>query len=273
MAVLLLVPALTYSAYNTASASTATVGAGTVAAQYAAVEHCTDRESAAPVQTIAHAPVVLIGNSVAKEIAPCLRSILAAHGITLSSYTHDAASACDYVEPSRQLAADPSSRPRVVLYFALPVTISTCGQHAEWLPQIRDFVSVWKHAGVHVYLIPALGVAGTTKPDPTVAEYEHLARVDPTGVSVLDASTFLRDATNRFEWRAPCLTSSEAGCSGHTVGVRMIEDDGVHLCSHDNIIGPICPAQLAAGERRAAAAIAGELLGAPQFVALLSAPR
>jgi peptidoglycan/LPS O-acetylase OafA/YrhL len=272
VAVLLLVPALTYSAYNVASASTATVGAGAVAARYAAVDHCTDRESGSLVHPDSHAPVVLLGNSVAAEVAPCLTSILAARGVTLNSYTQDAASPCDFATFSRHLANNPSTKPRVVLLFGIPVSISACGKQSAWLPQIRTVLSVWKRAGVHVYLVPALGRAGSTKPDPTVAEYEHLAQADPGSVSVLDASIFVRDVTTRFEWRAPCLNSSEAGCADQTIGVRMVEDGGEHFCAHV-VAGPTCPAALAGGARRGAAAIAAELLGAPQFIALLGAPR
>ncbi|HEY6316698.1 MAG TPA: acyltransferase, partial [Acidimicrobiia bacterium] len=272
VAILLLVPALTYSAYNVASASTATVGAGTVAARYAAVDHCSDRASGTPVHAVAHAPVELMGNSVAGEVAPCLTAILASRGVTLSSATQQAASPCDFLPFSRQLASDAATRPRVVLFFGLPVSLSTCGKASSWLTQVRTFVALWRHAGVHVYLVPALGTAGTTAPSPTVTEYERLARADPGSVSVLDASVFVRDVADRFEWRAPCLDASEAGCANRTIAVRMTEDGGEHFCAHP-VAGSVCPADLSGGGRRGAAAIAAELLGAPQFVALLGAPR
>jgi hypothetical protein len=158
------------------------------------------------------------------------------------------------------------------VFFGLPVAISSCSKATPWLAQVRSFVAIWKDAGVHVYLIPALGRAGTTTPSSTVAEYEQLAQRDPGSVSVLDPSVFVRDAKDRYEWRSPCLTASESGCANHTVAVRMIADGGQHLCALPNQV-PVCPAALAGGARRGAAAIAAELLSAPQFVALLDAPR
>ena len=266
--VLLLVPALAYSSVGNAATTTGpTVGNATVVARYAAAPRCDTGPGGAPpppAPGAATSQVFLVGNSVAKELEPCLAAILAAHGIDLTNVTHDAAAVCDFQTIVRDELASPASRPNAVILFALPVKISACGKAIPWATQVSQLLPLWERAGIHVYLVPSVAKAGTSTPDPTVAEYERLARADPTQLSVLDAGTFLRDPRGQYQWSMPCVTDGEAGCTAKaTVAVRMTIDGGQHFCAQ--YLPAPCPTRDAGGVRRGAAALAAELFAEPQF--------
>jgi hypothetical protein len=132
--------------------------------------------------------------------------------------------------------------------FGLPVAISTCSKESGWYTQVSQALAVWKQAGVHVYLVPALPRAGTSGPDPTVARYEAFARQNPQGVTVIDAGPFVRDSQGQYQWRMPCV-SGEAGCgSDGALQVRMSNDGGLHFCAA-LVAATQCPANLSGGQR------------------------
>jgi len=267
--VLLLVPALAYSSVGNAATTTGpTAGNATVVARYATAPRCDTGPGGAPPPPAPGAPtsqVFLVGNSVAHEIEPCLARILAARGIALTNVTHDAAAVCDFQTVVRDELASPGGRPDAVILFALPVKISACGKAIPWDTQVSQLLPLWQRAGVHVYLVPALAKAGTSTPDPTVAEYERFARADPTQISVLDAGIFLRDPRGQYQWTMPCVAGGEAGCtSKSTVAVRMTIDGGEHFCAQ--YLPSPCPNRDSGGVRRGAAGLAAELFAEPQFL-------
>ena len=96
---------------------------------------------------------------------------------------------------------------------------------------------------------------------PVEAEYyQQLADAHPAHVTLLDAGTFLRDASGVYVWRMPCVTGGEPGCDAqNTVGVRWI--DGYHFCTEAAFETQGCPrVEDQAGERRVAAAVAQGLI-------------
>src|SRR5262249_5485779 len=103
------------------------------------------------------------------------------------------------------------------------------------------------------------------------AYYQQLANADPAHITFVDAGAFLHDDSGRYPWQLPCLPG-EPGCTpSHTVGVRWI-DDGFHFCyTAGAFVLDQCPVPEAAGERRAASAIATELV--PSLQALLGSGR
>jgi hypothetical protein len=61
----------------------------------------------------------------------------------------------------------------------------------------------------------------------------------------------------------PCLPRERGCASDHTVGVRFL--DGFHFCADPGFAAAgVCPADQAGGQRRAAAAIAAELVSSLQ---------
>jgi peptidoglycan/LPS O-acetylase OafA/YrhL len=269
VAVVLLIPALAYSSVRTVRTTRPSTAANVVAAQYGAVPRCdsavTPSTGSKPVVGRPVERVELVGNSISQEIKPCLASLLGSHGLTVLDAWFPSASICDVLPHVRQQVASPATRPVAAIVFALPVMLTPCGQELPWSTQVQQTLSVWRRAGVHVYLVPAVGQAGTTEPDPTVKDYQALARRDPAGVTVLDAGMFVRDVNGTYQWQMPCVAGGEPGCDAQgTITVRMQADGGHHFCA-EVVHTPTCPDRLSGGPRRAAAAVAAEMLGAPQF--------
>jgi hypothetical protein len=269
--IVLLIPALGYSSVRTVHVARPSTTANVVAAQYGAVPRC-DAAAPPPVATRSSTGAVtrvqLVGNSVAQEIKPCLASLLAARGLTTIDAWYPAASVCDDLPLVRKQVANRSTRPVAAILFALPVTLTSCGQAVPWTTQVDQALTVWRRAGVHVYLVPAVAKAGTAEPDPTIQQYETFARRNPAGVTVLDAGLFVRDTNGQYQWQIPCVVGGEAGCDARgVITVRMAADGGLHFCAQP-LNKPECPAQFSGGARRAAAAIAAELPAAPQLGAV-----
>ncbi|HSO95760.1 MAG TPA: acyltransferase [Acidimicrobiia bacterium] len=269
----LLIPALAFSSLQPARVARPSTTARVVAAQYGATPRCDAPAPAASTTTTttrrtATTRVQLVGNSVSQEIRPCLASLLARRGIRVIDAWFPAAAVCDELPHVRQQVASPSTRPAAAILFALPVALTTCGQDEPWVTQVDEALAVWRHAGVHVYLVPAVAKAGTTGPDPTVAQYQAMARRYPADVTVLDAGVFVRDAGGQYQWRMPCVVGGEDGCDRQgEVTVRMAADGGLHFCA-EPVKALECPEPLSGGARRAAAAIAAELPAGPLLPAV-----
>ncbi len=94
-----------------------------------------------------------------------------------------------------------------------------------------------------------------------------LATGDPENITVLDAGKFVRTDKGEYVWRMPCLPGGEPGCDADgTVGVRYI--DGLHFCTDPDFAGHGCIGeQHQAGQRRAAASLAVDLVPSLQQLA------
>jgi hypothetical protein len=130
---------------------------------------------------------------------------------------------------------------------------------------------MWKHAGVHVFLVPDVPPARQTVFDGTLAAYQAAAARDPANVTVVDGGQFIRDVSARYQWRMPCLPGGEPGCDGSgAVAVRW-PVDATHFCSDPEWAKhQVCAPQFGAGQRRVAAAIAASVRTTMQ--AALSSP-
>ncbi len=275
IAVMLLVPALAFPSVaappNTGTSTTGTIG---VTAAYGQAPRC-DSGHARSIASTQPVRVQLVGNSIAQEVKTCLGSILNAGGATLEGISPSGFLLCQIVPTVRAQVRNPATRPNVAIFFALAAVYADpgCGPHATWMSPVDQLVQIWKSAGVQVYLVPSVpAVFGseaaqkrilTQSVDTAVrleaAYYHSLAVQDPT-ITVLDAGTFLRGADGRYPWRMPCV-GGEPGCAtNRTVGVRWT--DGFHFCLDLGVSGRLdrCAAASAAGERRAASALAAGLL-------------
>lgn len=129
----------------------------------------------------------------------------------------------------------------MAVLFAFPspgfasFTGNACGATTDWLTAVRQLTGIWKRAGVHIFLVPAIpnprttdqartiGVHSINFPNP-LSDYQGLVRRDPRNVTLLDGGSFLRDATGSYQWRMPCESSPEVGCAAdHTItfAIRM----------------------------------------------------
>ena len=133
-----------------------------------------------------------------------------------------------------------------------------CAQ--DWHKSIDRLVSIYKAAGVHVFLVPSVPFVRGSPRGAQLAHgqldeasyYQALAVSDPTNITVLDAGVYVRDASGVYQWRMPCIAGGEAGCDAqNTVGVRFV--DGLHFCTDPDFAADGCVGdEFKAGERRVA---------------------
>ena len=276
VAVLLLVPSLVFPSANTVPAIAPSKTANAAAVAYANTPRCDANTRPA----LAGNPrrIELAGNSLGKEIAPCLGPLVAAKGDQLETMVKNGVAFCALVPGVRAQVDNPATRPDVAVLFAFPspgfasLQGNACGRKTDWLSGVNQLVAIWKQAHIHVFLAPAVPNPQTTDaakairtnavdyPN-TLADYQALVRQDPKDVSLLDTGAFLRDATGTYQWRMPCDSSAEVGCAAdHTIPVR--NPDGIHLCANPHWQGEPCPRADAGGERRVAALVAAQLVAA-----------
>jgi peptidoglycan/LPS O-acetylase OafA/YrhL len=215
--------------------------------------------------------VQLEGNSVAGEVYHCLEAILASRGVTLETTADDTFLVCRAIPGIREQVS--RSHPAAAILFVYAANNPRCGK--PWSRPIDELVAIYKAAGTHVFLVPSVPIVpGSPRarelahgPLDESAYYTGLAAADPAHITVLDAGTFVRDATGAYQWRMPCLPGGEAGCDAqHTVGVRWT--DGLHYCTDPNFAADGCVGdEHKAGERRVAAAIAVQLIPVLQQLA------
>jgi peptidoglycan/LPS O-acetylase OafA/YrhL len=277
VAVVLLIPALAYPSLRTAPTSGGT-GAllDAVTREYGAAPRCDNAAPAAPISPGRQLRVQLVGNSIAEEVRSCLGTILQARGAILEGVSPFGFDLCLIIPAVEKQLANPKTRPNVAIWFALDALDPDCGPKATFETPVLRLLKAWKADGVHVFLVPAIPpvlASASAGPDrnlyhyPDLRFYNAVARRDPTGITVLDAGTYLRSEAGVYQWRMPCLPG-EPGCSADdTVGVRWT--DGFHYCTYAPFGAEHndCPSpQYQAGERRAAAGLASALL--PKMTAL-----
>jgi peptidoglycan/LPS O-acetylase OafA/YrhL len=265
--VLFVVPLVAFPSSHTVPTQVAlSAAAGDVTAGYAAAPRCDQPGDVAP---IASKPLLiqLEGNSIAGEIRNCLGTILERRGAALEGVNPPGFLLCDAAPAIRKQTLDSRTRPDAAILFVFVAYDNRCG--SPWHKTVDELVAMWKKAGVHVYLVPSVPfIAGTPQADQMApgplqeAEYyKQVADADPAHVTLLDAGTFVRDASGEYVWRMPCIAGGEPGCDGttDTVGVRYV--DGLHFCTDPDFAAHGCEgAQNQAGERRAAAAVASGLI-------------
>jgi hypothetical protein len=169
---------------------------------------------------------------------------------------------CNLVPQAEAQIRNPSTRPTVGIVFG--IIGGLCGSHDDRLAPVRQLVNEWRQTGARVYLVPYIPQIVPTPenlasfPD-QVADYQAIARQDPSHISVVDAGVFVRDGTGHYQWRMPCVPRGEYGCErDHTIPVRYF--DGFHFCADPHFDGTHCGPRFRGGVRRVASAIAAELL-------------
>lgn len=218
--------------------------------------------------------VQLAGNSVAVELVPCLAAIVEDHGGAFESVAHSAAPPCTLLPALREQVNSPATRPDVAIWFAFDWfnDNSTCNR--DWELQVREAIRIWRAADVEVYLAPIVPNV-VPSPDPNVykvvgngvtvdapaqtPQFQLWAAEDPDHITVLDPGIFIRDANGAYQWRMPCLSGGEPGCTADgTIGVRYV--DGFHFCDDPAWDGTHCAITHAGGARRVAAAMASQIV-------------
>jgi lysophospholipase L1-like esterase len=189
--------------------------------------------------------VVLIGDSIALEVTPYLRSAL--DGPELVARTFGGSAPCDWPDVAQGLRRDQD----VVISF-IGNSLTDCmadgaGGHLQgaalverYRADVAELVEQVRSAGATVLLVgqPQRGPIALEEggDDPIVAGlnevYAELAQAE--GVSFVDAGAALEGDDGSFAAELPCLPE-EPECGPD--GVNPVRsDDGVHLCpgpSHD----------------------------------------
>ncbi|HEX2150164.1 MAG TPA: hypothetical protein VHI31_08355, partial [Actinomycetota bacterium] len=233
---------------------------------------------------LAGSRVLLVGNSVANEIAGCLDTVLTRSGAEMVSIAANATPICRFADQAREQFANARTRPNVVIIFHFQLSAGCTPLDTE-RAYMEELLAVWEDYPVHTYLVPFVPApeeeavpvphpAGANY-NPAMVEYwykwygtmvplyESLAAEQPERVTVVDAGKYLRDDEGRLRWRMPCVSQNEPACdTGGQVVVRF-PLDGVHFCSDPTWNGGTCNPNFEGGRRRVVAAIAEPLLAEP----------
>jgi peptidoglycan/LPS O-acetylase OafA/YrhL len=270
VAVLLLVPAVLFPSANSVPGVSTSKISEAVTVTYERAPRCDGPLPAGALGASRPITIELVGNSLAKEIATCFGKVATARGDRLEQVAQNGVPFCDLIQGVRGQVSHTPTRPDVAVLLAFPNDRNgqqSCPAKSNWLASTRELIRIWTRAGVHVYLAPSVPSPGATDAVKTIPvgkisypatfhAYQQLAQRDPSHVTLIDTGSFLRDAHGVYQWRMPCLQSGEKGCgSDHRVPVRN-PTDRFHFCADGTWAGGVCPQDLAAGERRASAAVA-----------------
>jgi peptidoglycan/LPS O-acetylase OafA/YrhL len=208
--------------------------------------------------------VQVIGNSLAAEIKPCLRTILGQRDAEMVSVEAGDFLICRNAPDIEAQATDPDTRVDAAVLFLFVAYDDRCGE--PWHATIDRLIDTYEANGIHVFLVPSVSIpaGGRTDLQPgTEMEAEYYtarALADPEDITAIDGGVYLRDDVGTYLWRAPCVAGGEAGCRPDgTVPIRFV--DGLHFCTDPDFAVHGCvDDEHAAGERRVAAAIAEQML-------------
>ena len=242
-----------------------TEAAAAVVTEYAGAPRC-DVETPAPALDPGRKVTFqVIGNSLAAEVRPCLKQIFQGRRARIVSVAPPDFLICHEAPAIEAQATDPATKPDAAILFLFVAFDDRCG--APWHATIDRLIDTYIANGIHVFLVPTVDIPDGGRIDFRPGAqleseyYQQRAAADPDHITAVDAGRFLRDTTGTYLWRMPCVASDEAGCRADgTVPVRFV--DGVHFCTAPDFAqAKACkdPA-MAAGERRAAAAIAAQVL-------------
>jgi peptidoglycan/LPS O-acetylase OafA/YrhL len=237
-----------------------------ITAEYAAAARC-DAPPTTSERATDRGDVLLVGNSYTEEMVPCLGAILEARGYSVDAFSNSGAALCDLLP---RLEDDPSRRPDAVVLYFFPVSFRECTDGLEgdalvnrWARDVRRAARLFRTRGAEVFLVPPMPPALSGGEDPLAPKYRAIARDNPKHTRVIDAGLFLRDGDGTYQYRMPCIEGGEPGCDPDgTAVVRYQLDGGKHTCIEPDQTrrGRKCPAEHAAGARRASAALADQIL-------------
>jgi peptidoglycan/LPS O-acetylase OafA/YrhL len=217
-----------------------------------------------PVRSDERLVVQIEGNSIAGEITNCLTTILDAAGADVIRVDPPDFLLCRDLPLIEDQVR--SQRPDVAVVFLFAAYDDRCGR--PWTAVIDRMMTMYQRYGVHVYLVPTVpiveGGRDDLAPGPLLEDeyYRRIAAAEPDRFTFVDAGVFLRDDTDRYRWRMPCVRPEEPGCTPDgTVGVRFV--DGMHFCTDPEFAARGCGGdQFQGGQRRAAAGIAATVVPA-----------
>ena len=223
-----------------------------------------EETAAAPLSTDGTLTITHIGNSLAGEVRPCLTDILSRRDVEMVTVNPPDFLLCREAEAIEEQATNPETRPDAAILFLFVAYDDRCG--SPWHRTVDELVATWISQGTHVFLVPSVSVppGGMEELQPgidlEIEYYNQLAAADPENITAVDAGAFLRDVDGTYLWRMPCTGPDEAGCrEDGTVPVRFV--DGLHFCTDADFPARGCVREeAAAGERRAATAIANTVI-------------
>lgn len=210
--------------------------------------------------------IVTIGNSLMKEIEPCLQEILSRQGASVEARASNADAICDIEQALADRPFGDSLDGTMIVFFHLPFWDRPCGfsipesgRDAYYRQALETLIESWIARGATVLLVPPTPGAETQKPSPLVEYYESLRAMHPKSVHISDSGRYIRSTDGRYLYNMPCA-SAEIGCSADgLIGVRL-PVDGQHFCAYKDWQGEPCLLPDAGGERRVATAVAEDIL-------------
>jgi peptidoglycan/LPS O-acetylase OafA/YrhL len=204
----------------------------------------------------------LIGNSLAGEVRECLTDILGDRGARHHTVNPPGFLLCEHAPDIEEQIRE--VRPDFAVLFLFAAYDDRCGE--PWHATVDRLIDAWIAEGTHVFLVPTVPIpeGGRTDLQPGADlerdYYRQRAAADPAHITAVDGGRFLRDVDGTYLWRMPCAALDEPGCrEDGTVPVRFV--DGMHFCTSDAFAAQGCTRpEDAAGQRRAAASIAVDVI-------------
>jgi hypothetical protein len=233
---------------------------------YVAAPRCDDP---APAERLAGGDTLqfqLIGNSLAGEVRDCLTEILGARGAEHHTVDREGLLMCEMVPEIEDQIRE--VEPDFAVLFVFVAYDDRCGE--PWHGWVDRLIDAWLASGTHVFLVPTVPIVdgGRTDLQPGADlerdYYRQRAALDPDNITAVDGGRFVRDLDGTYLWRMPCVNGAEPGCdSDGTVPVRFV--DGMHFCANESFGLEGCNRdEDSAGQRRAAASIAVDVIPAVQ---------
>ena len=265
VAIALLVPVLTLPKVQAAPTSKLSNAVANVTSSYVRAPRCDKGAPAFKVPKVDRGITVqLVGNSIATELAPCLGKILAKSGVHLDSIARNGYPTCKLYREMVRHFSHRATRPRS------PSSSRT---------RNRARCSIGPTSSVHHQDVAVTRGAGVPRPvrasrrpdlrrahEQRRAHSRHRQRV-PAGCRRKRRSGHRPRRGHVPPGRSRCVPMADAMSAwrrarlraDQSVFVRTWIDSGLHFCAGE-YTGFGCPSDNAAGERRIAAAVAGQLL-------------
>lgn len=210
--------------------------------------------------------VVTLGNSLMKEIEPCLEEILSRQGATVIQRAGNADAICDIERGLIDKPLGETLEGTLIVFFHLPFWNRPCGfaipeqdRDDYYRQALTSLVDSWIARGAKVLLVPTTPSADAQTPSQFFEFYEFLRETHPGSVYIADSGRYIRSSNGRYLYNMPCA-SVEIGCSAEgLIGVRL-PVDGQHFCAYRDWQGEPCSLPDAGGERRVATAVAEDIL-------------
>jgi len=210
--------------------------------------------------------IVTIGNSLMKEIEPCLQEILSRQGASVEARASNADAICDIQQGLADHPLGDSLANTVIVFFHLPFWNRPCSasipdedRDSYYRQALETLIESWIARGAIVLLVPPTPGAEIQTPSPLFDFYESLRAEQPQLIATSDSGKYIRSSDGRYLYSMPC-SSVEIGCSADgLIGVRL-PVDGQHFCAYPDWQGEPCLLPDAGGERRVATAVAEDIM-------------